>query len=111
MQINSAQIAAVGRHVLSFAMGAVAMASIAHVISADQANSLSGAFNQIATGLSSVFAGVATLVSVGTAAYAAYTASTKNQISAAASHPEVSSIVVTNQSLATSIPNDKVTAK
>ena len=61
---NSAQLYAAGRHVLSFVMGGVAIGSIMHVISADQANALTGAFNQIATGLSSVAAGVATLVTM-----------------------------------------------
>jgi hypothetical protein len=109
--INQAQLLTAGRHVLSFVMGGVAIGSIMHVISADQANALTGAFNQIATGLSSVAAGVATLVTMATAAYAAYLRSDHNLIASVAAMPSVTTVVVATPAQADSIPSSKVVSQ
>ena len=110
-QMNLAPVFAVGRHALSFAMGAIACASVLHVFSAGDAANLTGAVNQIATGLSSVFAGGATIVSILTATYAAYQMTTKGQINAVAANPNVAAITVTTQALASAIPSDKVASQ
>ena len=109
--INSAQVSAASRHLLSFVMGGIAFASITHIISGDDANAITGALNQIATGVSSVVAGLATLVTIGTAWYSAYLKTTQNQIAAAAANPAVASIVVTTQPLADAIPSPKVVSQ
>ena len=109
--LNRSQIFTAGRHVLSFIMGGITIGSVMHVISADQANALTGAFNQIATGLSSVAAGVATLVTMATAAYAAYLRTDANQIAAVAAMPSVTSVVVTTSEQAESIPSSKVVSQ
>jgi hypothetical protein len=108
MQINSAQVAAFGRNILSFALGSVSAAAALHVVAPADAASLSGALNQIAAGLSSLVAGVSTLVAIGTGLYAAWTASNKSQISAVAANPAVKSVVVSTPALADSIPSNKV---
>lgn len=111
MQINTAPVAAFGRHVLSFALGGIAAAAALHVIAPSDAATITGAVNQIASGVSSLLAGVSTLVAVGTGLYAAWTASSKSQISAVAANPAVTSVVVTNSALANSIPSPKVVSQ
>ena len=109
--INSSQLFAMGRHALSFIMGGVAFASVAHIITADDANAISGAVNQIATGLTSVLAGSATLVTMLTAAYSAYKASDNARLSAVAAMPSVTSVVVSTAEQANSIPSPKVVSQ
>jgi X-X-X-Leu-X-X-Gly heptad repeat protein len=108
MNINAAQVAAFGRHILSFALGGVAAAAALHVVAPTDAATITGAINQIASGVSSLVAGVSTLASVGLGLYAAWTASSKSQISAVAANPAVTSVVVATPALANSIPSNKV---
>ena len=111
MQINTAQVAAFGRHILSFALGGVAAAAALHVVGANDAATITGAINQIASGVSSLVAGVSTLIAVVTGLYAAWTASSKSQLSAVAANPAVTSVVVTTPALADSIPSPKVVSQ
>lgn len=111
MNVNAAQVAAFGRHVLSFALGGVSAAAALHVVAPDDAASISGALNQIAAGVSSLVAGVSTLVAIGTGIYAAWTASSKSQLLAVAANPAVKSVVVSTPALADAIPSNKVVSQ
>ena len=79
---SQAVVAAFGRHVLSYAAGAVTVAAALHVVSPDQANSLSTAITQIVSGVQTAMGGVATVVSVGAGLYAAWTATSRSRIAA-----------------------------
>ena len=100
------QASAFGRHVLSYAMGATTAAVALHVLSGDQGASITNAIGQIASGVATIAGGVATLVSVGSAVWAAWTASPKQQILAVASNPDVAKVVA--PAIADAVPSDKV---
>ena len=107
ISIDRSSVWAAGRHVLTFATGAVTAAAVLHIISGDDAANATNAINQIASGVASVVAGVSTLVGIGSAMYAAYTATHTSQIKAVAANPDVSQIVTT-PAIAASIPSPKV---
>lgn len=100
------QASAFGRHVLSYAMGATTAAVALHVLSGEQGTSVAGAISQIASGIASITGGVATLVSVGAAVWAAWSASPLRQLLAAAANPQVAKIVA--PAIADAVPSDKV---
>ena len=79
---NSNQVAAAGRHALTFAMGALSAAATLHVISSGDATTLANSLNQISTGVTEIAAGVAPIVAIVSAWYAAWSASRKSQIAA-----------------------------
>jgi len=107
---TTAQAAAFGRHVLSYSMGAITAAAALHVVDGGQASSLTTAVNQIATGVTSIAGGVATLVSVGAGLYAAWSASPLRQLLAAASNPAVKQIIAAPAAV-DAADHDKVVAK
>jgi hypothetical protein len=110
MTINTAQVAAFGRHVLTFALGAVAFAGAAHFLTPDDAAKATGALGQISAGVGQIWTGFATLAALGSALYASLTASSKNQINAVAANPQVKQIVVADKPMADSFPSPKVIA-
>ena len=88
MQLPSqAQIAAVGRHVLTFSMGMTAAAAALHVVSSDQASTITTSVTQIGNGIAEIATGLAPLIALATGAYAAWTASRKSQIAAVNNDP------------------------
>jgi hypothetical protein len=111
MKLNMRQVTAAARHVLSFTMGAIAIGSVVHIIDTNQVADITGAVNQIATGLESVAAGVATLVTIGTAMYSAYLKSNQQLITATAAIPSVASVVLTTPAEANAIPSLKVVSQ
>lgn len=106
-----AQQAAFGRHVVSYAMGAITMAAALHVVTGDQASSLTTAVTQISNGVVSIAGGIATLVSLGAGLYAAWSSSPLSQLLAVAKNADVKQVVVANPVTANAVPSDKVVAK
>jgi hypothetical protein len=79
---TGAQVAAFGRHVASYAAGAVTVAVGLHFISPDQGSQIGDAIKGIINGVASIVGGVATLLSIGAGLYASWTASPSSQASA-----------------------------
>ena len=79
---TQAQLAAAGRHVLTFSMGATAAVAALHVISSDQASTITTSVTQIGNGVAQIAAGLAPLIALATGAYATWTASRKSQMAA-----------------------------
>jgi Flp pilus assembly protein TadG len=79
---TQAQFAAAGRHALTFSMGATAAVAALHVISGDQASTITTSVTQIGNGVAQIATGLAPLIALATGAYAAWTASRKSQIAA-----------------------------
>ena len=79
---SRAQFAAFGRHVITWSSGAVAGLEGAHILTQAQGDSLSGAIGQIASGVTSIAGGLATLMGFASAGYAMWTASKASQITA-----------------------------
>lgn len=105
------QVIAFGRHVVSYAMGAVTMAAALHVVDNNQAASLTTAITQITNGVTSIAGGVATLITVLTGLYAAWSASPLSQLLAVAKNTEVKQVVVASPATADAVPSSKVIAK
>lgn len=83
MQIPSAsQVAAAGRHVVTFVMGGATFLATLHVISSSDTTTISHSVTQISNGLADIIAGVAPLIAIGSALWSAWTASHKSQIAA-----------------------------
>lgn len=106
---NLDQVSAFGRHVISFAMGAITIAATVNVVNTDQVNSLTAAISQIAHGVGEIAAGLAPIVAIISGLYAARTASPMAQIATVANNPEVAKVVVKDPAMAGAIPNAKVT--
>ena len=107
---NQAMVAAFGRHVVSYAMGALTFAAMTNVITSDQANVLTAAVSQIAHGVGDVAAGLAPIVSIVVGIYASRTASPASQLIAVANNPGVSRVVMNDPAAAGAVPNAKVVA-
>src|SRR5262249_30557641 len=90
---EKSSVIAFGRHVISYAAGAVTVAAALHVITPDQAHSLTDAIGQIITGVQTAAGGIATIVSIGSAFYAGWSATKTSQLKAVAANPEVKAIV------------------
>ena len=104
---TSGQVAAFGRHVVSYSMGFVSAAVMLHVVSAGDGQSAMGAIGQIADGAKSVIAGAATLISLGAGHYAGLTASPLWQLISVSRNPAVKSVVA-DAPLANAVPSSKV---
>lgn len=76
------QVNAVGRHVISYAMGAVTVLGVLHVVSGDDATTLANSINQISQGVALIATGLGPIIAIGSALWASYTASAKSQIAA-----------------------------
>jgi len=84
---SSASLVSIGRHVVSYAMGAVTMAAGLHFVSSDQAESITAAIHQIASGLTSIYGGMSTLIAIGSGLWAAYRVSLSAQKATVAAVP------------------------
>lgn len=100
------QVAAFGRHVLTFAAGGVTFASTLHIISADQATTISTSLGHIANGFNELAAGIGPLVAMASGLYAAWSASNKSRVQSVAKIP--GTVVVTEPQLATAVPANNV---
>lgn len=79
---TQSELAAAGRHTLSFSMGAVAAAAALHLFTGDQAATITTSVTQIGNGVAEIAAGLAPLIALATGAYATWTASRKSQMAA-----------------------------
>lgn len=101
------QLAAFGRHVVTYGSGFVSALVVTHMASPDQGQSATTAITQISQGVASVITGVTTLVGIGSAVWATVTASLKSQIAAVQAAPQAQ-VTVTDPKLAEGIPGVKV---
>jgi hypothetical protein len=105
MQVPSqAQAAAFGRHVVTYAMGAVSALAVLQVVSPSDAASAGNAISQISSGVASIVAGATTLIGIGSGIYAAATASPLWQMRAAARVPGTT--IVTDPAIAAKLPDN-----
>jgi hypothetical protein len=81
------QLAAFGRHIASYAAGAVTVGVGLHFLSPDQGSQISSALTGIINGVESIVGGVATLASIFAGLYAAWTASPTSQAAAIGASP------------------------
>jgi hypothetical protein len=105
---TGAQLAAFGRHVASYAAGAVTVGVGLHFLTPDQGTQIGNAVTGIVNGVESIVGGVVTLVSIGAGLYAAWTASPTSQVKAVAANPDVQKVIA-SPSVAAAVPNAKVT--
>jgi hypothetical protein len=68
-------------------MGATTAAAAFHIISGEQASTITSSVTQISDGLAQIAAGLAPLIAIATGLYATWTASPKSQIAAVNSNP------------------------
>jgi multisubunit Na+/H+ antiporter MnhB subunit len=100
---NQNQVAAVGRHVLT-AVGAItAFASAMALLTPGEAANVVSGFQHLSNAASEFMLGIGTLIPVGSALWAAWTASRKSVVQSAASIPGTT--VVTTAALAAATPN------
>ena len=108
MQVpTSAQLEAIGRHVVSYAMGVVTALAATHIASPDQAQSATTAITQISQGVALIISGGTTLVAFASAIWAAISAGIKSQIASVQAHPNAQ-VTVSDPKLAVGIPGVKV---
>lgn len=79
---NSSQVAAAGRHVLTFAMGGVSFLATVNILSPSDATTVTASVTQISHGVAEIAAGLAPLVAMASGFYSVWTASHKSQIAA-----------------------------
>lgn len=79
---SQSQLLAVGRHVVSYAMGGVTVLGVMHMISGGDVTTLTNSINQISQGVALIAAGLGPIIGIASAAWSAYTASAKSQIAA-----------------------------
>lgn len=84
-------------------------------LSQGDATSIGNAVHQIGSGIASIVAGVGTLISVGSALWAAWSSSPFARLLQANNNPEIKQVIAVpgtqTAELAKQIPGDKVTAK
>lgn len=103
------QVAAFGRHIVSYSMGVVTALAALHIIDAAGAKTAASAIAQIGSGIAQITAAVAALISVLSGLYAGWIASPLSQLIAVAKNPAVKR-VVTTPSVANAVSHDKVVA-
>lgn len=103
------QVAAFGRHVVTFAAGAVTVAVALHVATPDDAQNATSAIDQIVSGSKSIVAGATTLIGLASALYASWTASPLSQLLSVSRNPDVKAIT-TPPAVAAAIPSAKVSS-
>ena len=79
---NQLQVNAAGRHVLTFAMGAVSALATFHIIDAGDATTIGNSISQISGGVAQIAAGLAPLIAIASGFYASWSASHKSQVAA-----------------------------
>jgi hypothetical protein len=104
-QEQVAQELAIGKHVVSYAAGALTMVGI--LTTADSATLITS-FDHIVNGVKEIAIGAGPLVALGMGLWARYNTSTKAQIASVAASPQVSTVIVKDPVLANSIPAQNV---
>lgn len=79
---SAAQLAAFGRHIASYAAGAVTVGVGLHFLTPDQGTQIGTALAGIVNGVESIVGGMASLIAIGSGLYAAWTASRTRQAAA-----------------------------
>jgi hypothetical protein len=91
--LSLAQVAAAGRHLLTFVSGGVsgaaAVLATLHVVSAGDVATIANSLTQISNGVAEIVAGLAPLVAIASGAWAAWTASHTSQIAAVNAVPGI----------------------
>lgn len=100
ISINQSQIAAISRHVVTYAMGAATAAAAFGLLNSNDVGTISTSLGEISDGVAKIAAGLAPLVAMASGVYAAWAASRKAQIASVNAIPGVK---VVNE-LATSAP-------
>lgn len=107
-----AEILAGGRHIASFAAGALTTFGI---ITVSQQTDLATSFDHIFNGIKEISIGAGPLIAIAMGWWAKHTASPAAQVAAVSANPSVTSITVTDPTLATAAkaadPNTTVTVK
>lgn len=91
---NGRQLAAGGKHVVSYFMGAATFAAGVGFLTPDQAHVATNAVQQLADSIVSGYGAAYTLISLAMGVWAAHTASPKSQIAAVNANPEIDKILV-----------------
>lgn len=86
---NSSQLAAMGRHIVTYAAGGITVAATLHVISAGDASALTNSITQISNGVAEIALGLGPIIALASGAFAAWTASRKSQVAAVNAIPGV----------------------
>ena len=105
---NFGPYAAIARYVLSYAGGAITAFSALHLISATDAQNLSGAVQAIATGVTTLAGGLMTLATFAVGAYGAWTRTRGAVRADAATDPKVKAVVLNDAAQAKADPNPKI---
>lgn len=79
---STPQVAAAGRHVVTFAMGGVTLLAGIHLVSSKDAATLAADITQISTAVASIVAILATTIATVSGFYATWSASHKSQVAA-----------------------------
>ena len=93
---NTAPYTTAARYVLSYAGGAITAFSALHLISATDAQNLSGAVQAIATGVTTAAGGLMTLATFAAGIYGTWTSTRAAQKAAVTADPKVAAIVMVN---------------
>ena len=101
------QLEAFGRHVVSYAMGAITVLAFTHIVSPDQAQSATTAITQISQGVALIISGGGTLVAFASALWATISASLRSQIASVQASPKAQ-VTVSDPKLAAGIPGVQV---
>lgn len=105
------QAASFGRHIITFAMGAATLAGFLGLLSAGQTTDATHAVEQISSGFSSIIAGTTTLIGLGSALWAAWSASPFSQLVSVSKNPQVAQVIVNSPALADKLPANVVASK
>ena len=111
MAVTTDQVKAAGRHAVSFVMGAIAFAGATHLITADEANTVTTSVTQISTSLATLMTAVASLVTFGMGFWAQLSSKPAAQLAAVAASPDVEKVVMKTPELAAAIPSEKVVSQ
>ena len=86
---SQSQVLAIGRHVVSYAMGGVTVLGVMHIVSASDVATLTTSIDQISQGVALIAAGLGPIIGIISALWSAYTASSKAQIATVKAMPGV----------------------
>lgn len=104
--LTASQVAAAGRHVASYAAGAVTAAAAFHLLSTQDAATLQTSVQQITNGVSEIAAGLGPIIALLSGFYATWSASHKQQVKAVASVPGTT--VITTPEIAAATPETNI---
>lgn len=101
---SQSQVVAVGRHVVTYAMGAATALAALHVVSAGDAATISNSITQISSGVAEIATGMAPLIAIVSALWSAWSSSHKSQIAAVNATPGIKVVKETNPGIPVTEP-------